>query len=104
MDVTNLQFPSAAARAYGVAMPKTSPALRAQAANSTPDTARDSARDPANDARVRSLVAARVPGRVDFDAPAPHRSAGTLQMYRHPADKNAAAVAVDLGTRLDVRG
>jgi hypothetical protein len=54
---------------------------------------------------AQRLVAAQVPGRVDFtgDQPAPS-AAGTLSMYRHPADKNAAATAVSLGRSLDVRG
>ncbi len=49
--------------------------------------------------RTTSLVAARVPGGIDFDAQMPTR---TLQLYAHPADKNAAATAVDAGRVLDL--
>ncbi len=51
------------------------------------------------------LVAASVPGRVDFsgDVPRPSDSAA-IPMYRHPADRNAAATAVTAGRTIDVRG
>jgi hypothetical protein len=49
--------------------------------------------------RTASLVAARVPGGIDFDAQMPTRS---MQMYTRPADKNAAATAVDAGRVLDL--
>lgn len=49
------------------------------------------------------MIAASVPGPVDFAADAPSGSAG-LPMYRHPADRNAAATAVDAGRCLDVEG
>lgn len=52
---------------------------------------------------ARSLVAATVPGGADFAAPA-GRGEGAIQMYRHPADKNAAATAVSIGRSLDVNG
>ncbi|MFM9997119.1 MAG: hypothetical protein ACKVU4_15125 [Phycisphaerales bacterium] len=55
-------------------------------------------------ARVDRLVAAVVPGRVDFYAGEPVPSASAIPMYRHPADKNAAAVSVHAGRVLDVRG
>lgn len=51
------------------------------------------------------LVGARVAGKVDFsgDQPVPS-AAGTLAMYRHPADRNAAATSVSIGRSLDVKG
>lgn len=91
------------ARAYGVSragfnpVPPVTPVQRKampqqDASNAT----------PANAAR---LVAARVPGGIDFTAgdaqPTPTQS---LAMYRHPADKNAAAVSVQAGRAIDVRG
>jgi hypothetical protein len=49
------------------------------------------------------MVAASVPGSVDFTAdsmaPAP---SSALPMYRHPADRNAAATAVNAGRVLDL--
>ncbi len=53
------------------------------------------------------MIAATVPGRVNFqaDAPASNASASNaLPMYRHPADRNAAATAVNAGRVLDVEG
>ncbi|MGH7130554.1 MAG: hypothetical protein ACREJO_01220 [Phycisphaerales bacterium] len=52
------------------------------------------------------LVAATVPGKVDFRADGPQPGAGgaALPMYRHPADKNQAATAIQLGRSLDVSG
>lgn len=61
---------------------------------------------------IRSkLVAATVPGGVEFrngvataSAGGVARTADAIPFYRHPADKNAAATAIDLGTRLDLEG
>ena len=53
------------------------------------------------------LVAGVVPGGVDFGAGGigdAKPSGAALPMYRHPADKNAAATAVNIGRRLDVQG
>src|SRR5690606_29544591 len=56
-------------------------------------------------ANLERLVAATVPGGVDFDGAA---SAATLSapgsytMFGRPADKNAAAVAVQTGRALDI--
>jgi len=52
------------------------------------------------------LVAATVPGGIDFSAdvpqPGPGRSAQAMAMYRHPADKNAAATSVTAGRLVDL--
>jgi hypothetical protein len=50
---------------------------------------------------VRRLIAASVPGKIDFSADQP-RQTGSLTMYRHPADRNAAATGVELGRSLDL--
>lgn len=54
----------------------------------------------------RQLVAGVVPGGVDFsgDAAQPAEARASLAMYRHPADKNAAATGVSVGRTLDVQG
>lgn len=52
----------------------------------------------------RTLVAGVVPGGVDFSGSTPQPTTGNLALYRHPADKNAAATAVSVGRALDVRG
>lgn len=67
-----------------------------------------------------TLVAAVVPGGVEFRdgvalasgsraerlsaAKDAGPSTASIPFYRHPADKNAAATAVDLGSRLDLEG
>lgn len=50
--------------------------------------------------KTNPLVAARVRTPVDF-APT---AAAPMDIYRHPADRNAAATGVRLGTSLDVTG
>lgn len=54
--------------------------------------------------RVRGLVGAVVPGRVDFSGAEARHDPDSLPMYRHPAERNAAATGVALGRVLDVRG
>ncbi|TVQ62885.1 MAG: hypothetical protein EA378_03475 [Phycisphaerales bacterium] len=51
---------------------------------------------------LRNLVAGLVPGRIDFsgDEPVPTRPEA-MPIYRHPADKNAAATGVHAGRLID---
>lgn len=49
------------------------------------------------------LVGGIVPGKIDFSGAQPAPSA-SLSIYRHPADKNAAATGVSLGRSVDVSG
>lgn len=109
------------ARAYGLpqaprpASPVKAPAIEARAARvqdaasvsavRTPDVAaRLSGVSAAT--RVRELVAATVPGRVDFDDPAVGvlSAGGSYTMHGRPADRNAAALGVQAGRSLDVTG
>ena len=54
---------------------------------------------------INKLVAGVVPGGVDFrEGGSAQPSSSALPLYRHPADKNAAATAVSVGRRLDVSG
>ena len=53
---------------------------------------------------LRSLVAGVVPGRVDFSGDAPAPVSAAKPFYRHPADRNAAAVQIDVGRRIDING
>lgn len=48
------------------------------------------------------LVAGVVPGGIDFSSDGPVSTASALPMYRHPADRNAAAVSIHAGRVLDV--
>ena len=53
---------------------------------------------------ARRIIAGMVPGKVDFSGATPMPSQGSIPMYRHPADKNAAATAIDAGKMIDVEG
>jgi hypothetical protein len=92
------------ARAYGVQPPASAGAAQASgvaAARPVGSEQPTSARSEG----VRKLVAGVVPGGVAFDAGGGAQpAAAALPMYRHPADKNAAATAVTVGRSLDVRG
>jgi hypothetical protein len=52
-------------------------------------------------APVSRLVGAVVPGKVSFAGETPMPD-GALALYRHPADKNAAATGVHAGRTLDI--
>ncbi len=47
-----------------------------------------------------ALVAAHVPGRVDFT----HDDSASMRLHAHPADGNAAATGIAVGRVLDVQG
>ncbi len=53
---------------------------------------------------ARRIVAGIVPGKVDFSGSTPAPAPTALPMYRHPADKNAAATAVNAGKVIDIEG
>lgn len=49
------------------------------------------------------LVAAVVPGRIDFTQDQPvQNTAGAMPFYRHPADKNSAATRIAVSTKIDL--
>jgi hypothetical protein len=104
------------ARAYGVTPPArpASPSIETRAAR-VEDSATLASIHAVRPASERSsvsasrnlerLVAATVPGTVDFDGDTTSLSApGAYTMYGRPADKNAAAVAVQTGRSLDITG
>lgn len=62
----------------------------------------DAAPGPRRNPRLAGVVAAVVPGKVDFSGQRPQPSGPAIQMYRHPADKNAAATSISAGRTLDV--
>jgi hypothetical protein len=53
---------------------------------------------------VSRISAGVVPGGVNFAGGDAMRAAPSLAMYRHPADKNAAATAVNAGRMIDIQG
>lgn len=109
MDAVPPTFPFHIARAYTAAA---RPGATAVPAALTPPgvTARASGdsvhitgqRGAALEQAATRLAAARVPGGADFTAPPP--PTGSLPLYRHPADRNAAATGVQAGRMLDVEG
>jgi hypothetical protein len=48
------------------------------------------------------LVAGAVPGGIDFSVSTPVPSGPAIPMYRHPADRNAAAVSIHAGRMIDI--
>lgn len=103
-------IPFHVAQAYGVrptgTVQQTNAARAAQNAQATEIAAsRPSGPTAKLPSAAQKLVGATVPGRVDFSGAAPAQTTdSTLQLYRHPAEKNAAATAVLIGRSLDVRG
>lgn len=97
-------------RIYGVKAPApTAPVANiAQAGTARPANAAQGVQPVANvdraaaSASINRLIAAVVPGRVDFSGDVPQASPAPLAFYRHPADKNAAATGVQLGRTIDL--
>ncbi len=94
------------ARAYGTAVPgparvSTSGARPVAIRAMDESIAARLERTPPSASRV---VAGVVPGKIDFTGSSPAPAAAALPFYRHPADANAAATAVQAGRRLDVTG
>lgn len=103
-------LPHHVAVAYGVKSSSAS-AVVAKIAPVSPAAANPYPSESRSDG-VRRLVGAVVPGGVEFSQsgeaqasrPTGESAYSPLAMYRHPADKNAAATAVNVGRRLDVQG
>lgn len=105
-------IPFRLAQAYGVRpvaqVSRIAPATPGSV-SAAPITPTPSAQDPLGpsselSAAGKRLVAGVVPGRVDFSGAEPVQSQPSLAMYRHPADKNAAATGVAVGRKLDING
>ncbi|TVQ32691.1 MAG: hypothetical protein EA376_04820 [Phycisphaeraceae bacterium] len=112
MQIDGPSNPFHIARAYGVRqIQPLQPMQRPDAASSVRDsipvrqteqpTGVNRAETPPN---IQRLVGAVVPGGIDFTAPEPRPTEASLPMYRHPADRNAAATALALGRSLDIAG
>ncbi|MFZ4575150.1 MAG: hypothetical protein ACOYN0_12180 [Phycisphaerales bacterium] len=110
MEIPPIQspIPFAAAKAYAASMPRPAPRVdqmvgQPAARTQSPDRVDLRAHDAVR-AKVQDLVAAKVnvkPFADSREAATQPRDAASLPMYRHPADKNAAAVRLQ-GNRLDV--
>lgn len=100
-------------RAYGVETPSVRPIretdipaqLRQVARPETTSDAMQTRTDrSAAKPTVAKLVAGMVPGGIDFSGDEPRPTADAIPLYRHPADKNAAATGVHAGRVIDVTG
>ncbi|MFO0832798.1 MAG: hypothetical protein U0637_13280 [Phycisphaerales bacterium] len=76
-------------------------AARAYGGKVTPAAPQPATRTPTS---IQRLVAAVVPGSVDFSGSTPSAAPGAMAFYRNPADRNAAAIGVEAGRSLDVTG
>jgi hypothetical protein len=85
------------ARAYQVMAPRAARPVAAAAATG-PVASIGTPAKPAS-----KLVAAVVPGRINFAGGQPAQAGPALPMYRHPADKNAAATSLSAGRTIDVQ-
>ena len=86
-------------RAYGLPVPASSPIARIEPGSSSRVVAAPST-------RVQNLVGAVVPGRIAFDSAtgAPVHAQNPIPFYRSPADRNAAAVSIEIGRSIDIQG
>lgn len=96
MKITSASFIIAPARPYPI-KPAPAPACNDCRSTDTRDL------ESVGSTNARRLVAAFVPGRVDFsgDAPKPSDPAA-LPFYRHPADANSAATSIAAGRIINV--
>lgn len=90
------------ARAYGVSARPGS--VQPQPPAPQPVQRAEMSREDAAREKLARLIAARVPGGIDFSSQEPLPTGSTLPMYRHPADRNAAATGVIAGRVIDVVG
>lgn len=128
MDQIPASIPFHVARAYGLGQRPASQIEAKPTATTRPafnidaPVVQPSARpttQPTKSSKVAKLVAASVPGSIRFDAtnsvdtftkanptskPASAAAPESFQLYRHPADKNAAATAVNAGRSIDLQG
>ncbi len=88
-------------RAYGMKPPVSSARVEAPAAAApASDTSAVARAGPG----AAKLVAGVVPGRIDFSGDQPTQNTSAIAMYRHPADRNAAATGVNAGRLIDITG
>lgn len=94
------------ARAYGVA-PVRSATPAPRIAPQTPGARSirvESGPESKPTSSLARLVAGVVPGGVDFSGEAPMPASAMPSLYRHPADRNAAATGVAAGRSVDIQG
>jgi hypothetical protein len=85
------------ARAYGV-----QPAAPARTLGGAAGSVGAGERPVSNQPTAASrLIGAVVPGKISFAGETPTQE-GAIALYRHPADKNAAATGVQAGRVIDI--
>lgn len=106
MQITSATFPHHIARAYGVrAAPPVARAIQTAPTDGADAIAKISPAKPKAVGDVNRLIASVVPGSISFteDGVAMPK-APALPIYKHPADRNAAATGIALGSSIDVSG
>jgi len=106
MQITSATFPPHIARAYGVrAAPPAAVVTRTSQIRQTDPIAKIAPITPKTTGDVSRLVASVVPGSISFteDGVAMPK-APALPIYKHPADRNAAATGIARGSSIDVTG
>lgn len=125
MQISGSHIPFGAMQAYGLKKPAaptqaapvadTKPVKTAQRAEQMRDVAVIGSIRPAaataptsaaSAPKLQSLIGAKVPGNVSFDAKgnAQAATAPSLQLYTRAADRIEAAVAINVGRAIDLRG
>jgi len=104
MSTIGPSIPHHIARAYAVRPPASIAAPRLGAGVARTATPSSFPVQTRYSASMAGLIGARVPGGIDFSGSTPRPGAHTLPLYRHPADRNAAATGVHAGRMLDVEG
>lgn len=98
MNPVGPSIPFHVAQAYGVPAPRQHAPAPDQAG---PIKIADRLSTSGAPSSVRELVAAPVPGGIDF---ATNQPTSPMSLYRHPADRNEAATGVSVGRHLDLNG
>lgn len=125
MQISGSNIPFSAMQAYGLKKPiapkqaapvaVAKPVTTAQRAEQTRDVtvigsirpaAATTPTSAASAPKLQSIIAAKVPGAVSFDSTgiAQAATAPSLQLYTRAADRIEAAVAINIGRAIDMRG
>jgi len=102
IDPTGAPIPFQVARAYGGSVRPVATTRPTHVPDTRLGGVNPTSPGPARSQGIARLVAAAVPGGVEFSGDGPVASPGALSLYRHPADRNVAATGVVVGRSLDV--
>lgn len=103
MKITGPAHPATIARLSGAGAPsRAARPAPARDADTAGRVARVNTFERALNLRASRLVAAVVPGSIDFSGADPAPKPDVLPFYRRPADRVAAATTLRVGKRLDI--